>query len=48
MTSSNQSDYGYTYSRHTSATKKLKKENKKQAKRKLRRKLKKDLDYDKN
>jgi hypothetical protein len=44
MTSSNQSDFEYTFARHTSSTKKLKKENKKQAKRKLRRKLKKDLD----
>jgi len=42
MTASNQSDFGYTFARQNSFTKKLKKENKKQAKRKLRRKLKKD------
>ena len=44
MTSSNHSDYGYTYARLNSFSKKLKKGNKKQAKRKLRRKLKTDLD----
>jgi hypothetical protein len=47
MTSSNQSDYGYTYSRQHSGTKKLKKENKKQANRKFRKKLKRIYD-DKN
>jgi len=40
MTASNQSDYAYTFARHTSKTKKLKAMNKKQAKRKLRHRMK--------